>query len=206
MTPEALAALIQSRAKGHPGRFMVALAGPPASGKSTLADALAERLGPGAKVLPMDGFHFDNAVLQARGHLSRKGAPHTFDVAGLAQCLSRIRAGEEVAIPIFDRRLELARAAADVIESSDRIILAEGNYLLLDRPDWRAIAGLFDFKVLLRLDESVLISRLRDRWASFGKPDPEAWIAGNDLPNAWVVLTESIGADLVLDDTSDLKA
>lgn len=198
MTPEALADLVRSRARGHQGRFMIALAGPPASGKSTLAAALVAELGPGAKVVPMDGFHFDNAVLEARGHLSRKGAPHTFDVAGLAHCLSRIRAGEEVAIPIFDRQLELARAAADVIGPADRILVVEGNYLLLDRPDWRAVTGLFDFKILINVEDSVLISRLRDRWASFGKPDPEAWIAGNDLPNARVVLSESSGADLVL--------
>lgn len=198
MTPDALAELIRSRAKSHHGRFMVALAGPPASGKSTLAALLVASLGPGAKVLPMDGFHFDNAVLEARGHLSRKGAPHTFDVAGFAQCLSRIRTGEEVAIPIFDRHLELARAAGDVIDPSDRIILAEGNYLLLDRPEWHIVTGLFDLKLLIRVDEDVLVQRLRDRWASFGKPDPEAWIAGNDLPNARVVLAESNGADLVL--------
>lgn len=201
MNADALAELVRNRAQAHPGRFMLAVAGPPASGKSTLAAALAASLGAGAKVVPMDGFHLDNAVLDQRGHLSRKGAPHTFDVGGLTHCLTRIKAGEVVAIPVFDRDLELARAGADVIGPDDRVIVVEGNYLLLDQPDWRPLRDLFDLSLLIRVPEDILIARLRQRWADFGKPDPEAWIAGNDLPNARLVLAESRGADLELTET-----
>ena len=199
MTPQALADLIRAKAKGHAGRFMVAIAGPPASGKSTLAADLVAALGLGARVVPMDGFHFDDVILTARGHQSRKGAPHTFDVAGLAHTLTRIRAGEDVAIPVFDRSLELARAGADVVGPQDRIIVVEGNYLLLNRAPWIDLLPLFDFRVLVTAPEPLLVDRLTQRWQAYGKPDAAAWIAQNDLPNAQTVLTESAGADLVID-------
>jgi pantothenate kinase len=199
MTPAALAELIQRKAAGHPGRFLVALAGPPASGKTTLAARLAAILGAGARVVPMDGFHFDDAVLQARGHRARKGAPHTFDAAGFLHCLARIRAGEEVAIPVFDRSLELARAAADVVTAADRIILVEGNYLLLDRAPWTALHPLFDFRILITASEALLTQRLVARWQHYGRTDAEEWIRSNDLPNALTVIRESTGQDLLID-------
>lgn len=196
MTPQALAQSIAQKAAGHPGRFLVALAGPPASGKTTLAADLAGLLGLGARVVPMDGFHFDDAVLEVRGHRSRKGAPHTFDVAGFAHCLHRIRTGEEVAIPVFDRSLELARAGADVVGPNDRIILVEGNYLLLQRAPWSALHPLFHFRILVTASEALLTQRLIARWQHYGRTDAAAWIEQNDLPNARTVLAESGGEDL----------
>lgn len=199
MTPEALADLIRARAKGHAGRFMVAIAGPPASGKTTLAADLAAALGPGARVVPMDGFHYDDAVLTARGHRARKGAPHTFDVAGLAHCLSRIRDGQEVAIPVFDRSLELARAGAAVVEVADRILVVEGNYLLLNTAPWSALGPLFDLRILVTASEALLRKRLIARWQHYGRTDAADWIVSNDLPNARTVLDNSTGADLVIE-------
>ena len=199
MTPKDLAKLILGKAAGRPGRFIVAIAGPPACGKSTLAADLAREIGPGARVLAMDGFHFDDAILTARGHQSRKGAPHTFDVAGLAHCLGRIRAGEVVAIPVFDRSLELARAGAEVIETGDRIILVEGNYLLLNAAPWAALRDLFDFRILVRASEEVLTQRLVARWTHYGRTDAAEWIEFNDLPNARTVIRESGGEDLLIE-------
>ncbi len=199
MTPAALADLIRDKATGHAGRFIVAIAGPPASGKTTLARDLQRHLGAGARVVAMDGFHYDDAVLTAQGHLARKGAPHTFDVAGLRHCLERIRAGDTVAIPVFDRQLELSRAAADVVLPTDRIILVEGNYLLLDAEPWSGLAAMFDVRILLRASEAVLTARLLARWQHYGRADGPDRVRTNDLPNARTVLTQSTGADLVLD-------
>lgn len=196
-----LAKLIHDKASSHSGRFIVAIAGPPACGKSTLAADLAREIGPGARVVAMDGFHFDDAILTARGHQSRKGAPHTFDVAGLAHCLGRIRAGEVVAVPVFDRDLELARAGADVVQSDDRIILVEGNYLLLTAEPWAALRDLFDFRILVRASEEVLTQRLVDRWTHYGRADAAEWIQHNDLPNARTVILESSGEDLLIETT-----
>lgn len=199
MTPEGLANLIRARADG-PGRFIVALAGPPASGKSTLAESIAARLSPGARVVPMDGFHYDDRVLNARGLRARKGSPPTFDAAGFVHLIRRLRVEDEVAIPIFDRSMELARAAADIVGPQDRILIVEGNYLLLDQAPWTDLAPLFDLTVFLSVPEEELVRRLTARWAHHGKTPEEAlaWIAGNDLPNALTVLNDSRPADITL--------
>lgn len=197
MTPAGLANLIRTRADG-PGRFLVALAGPPASGKSTLAETLAQALQPGARVVPMDGFHYDDAVLIPRGLRPRKGAPETFDARGFLHLLRRLREEDEVAIPIFDRSMELSRAGADIVGPADRILIVEGNYLLLDECPWRDLAPLFDLTVFLDVPEAELVRRLADRWRHYGKSEAEAkaWIASNDLPNALTVLTRSRPADI----------
>jgi pantothenate kinase len=114
-----------------------AIAGAPGSGKSTLAEALVARLNAReagcAALLPMDGFHYDDLHLVPAGLRPRKGAPETFDVGGLRHTLLRLRARDEeaVAVPVFDRDIEIARAGARLIPRSVRIVVAEGNYLLL---------------------------------------------------------------------------
>ena len=199
MTPTGLAKLIRARADG-PGRFLVALAGPPASGKSTLAAALAGTLAPGARVVPMDGFHYDDAVLEARGLRARKGSPPSFDAMGFLHLLRRLREEDEVAIPIFDRSMELSRAGADVVGPQDRILIVEGNYLLLDEDPWHALAPLFDLTVFLDVPEAELVRRLTARWKRHGRDDRAArdWIESNDLPNALTVIARSSPAEITL--------
>jgi len=199
MTVEELAHLIRAKATG-PGRFIAALAGPPGAGKSTLAAALVQALGLGARAVPMDGFHYDDAVLAARGLRSRKGAPETFDAAGFIHLMRRLHAEDEVAIPIFDRAMELSRAAADVVTAADRLLVVEGNYLLLDESPWTDLAPLFDLTVWLDLPLAVLDRRLVDRWAHFGRDPVEAraWIDGNDMPNIHRVMRGSRQADVVI--------
>ena len=140
-------------------RLIVAIAGPPGAGKSTLADRLENALtarGLPASILPMDGFHMDNGVLEERGLLTRKGAPETFDVRGLLDLLRAVRTGVEVLAPVFDRDRELAIAAARAIAAGPQIILAEGNYLLLDDAPWNGLADLFDLTVMLAPPEEEL--------------------------------------------------
>jgi pantothenate kinase len=197
MTPQALAELTAARATG--ARLIVALAGPPGAGKSTLSAELT-RLLPGSRVVPMDGFHYDDAVLNARGLRSRKGAPETFDVEGLLVLMQRLRAGGEVAIPIFDRSLELSRAAADVVSDADRILIVEGNWLLLDEGRWPDLAPFFDLTVWIDVPEAELDRRLLARWAQHGKTPQQAraWIDGNDLPNIRRCIAGSRRADITL--------
>jgi pantothenate kinase len=197
MTPEALAAVIRQKSAGR-GRFIVALAGPPGAGKSTLSDGLLA-LVQDARVVPMDGFHYDDAVLNARGLRSRKGAPETFDVAGFVHLLGRLRAGGEVAIPVFDRSMELSRAAADVVTDADRVLIVEGNWLLLDEEPWRALGQFFDLSVMIDVSEAELDRRLMARWAHHGKTPAEAraWIDGNDMPNIRRMVQGSRRADFV---------
>lgn len=197
MKPDDLAQLIRSKARGQ-GRFITAIAGPPGSGKSTLADAVVAALGANARAVPMDGFHYDDTVLGQRGLQSRKGAPETFDVLGFIHLMQRLRAGGEVAIPVFDRQLELSRAAADVVTDADQFLVVEGNYLLLDHAPWTNLVPLFDLTVFADVPEAELDRRLLARWAYYGKTPAaaRAWIDGNDMPNIRRVLTQSRAADI----------
>jgi len=189
-------------------RALIALAGPPGAGKSTLADALVQRLNTTlpeapAVAVPMDGFHYDNLILDARGLRARKGAPETFDASGFHALLHRLRiATDDVAIPVFDRASDLSRASARMIEPRHRLLVVEGNYLLLDRPIWRDLRPLCDFTIMLRPSLEVIEERLVQRWLDHGYPREEAIAKarGNDLANAEVILAESGPADLTLQD------
>ncbi|MEM8571343.1 MAG: nucleoside/nucleotide kinase family protein [Pseudomonadota bacterium] len=189
---------------GSPGRRqIVAIAGPPGAGKSTAAELLRDAINdqrPGfAEILAMDGFHFDDAVLEARGHRPRKGAPHTFDIGGFLVMLKRLSAddGTEIAVPVFDREIEIARASAWIIRPAARVILAEGNYLLLDHPDWAPMRSLFDCTVFLDVPFDVLHSRLMARWVGLGLTGEGLTrkMEENDLPNVRLVLDESVAPD-----------
>ena len=191
---------------GNCDRCVVAIAGPPGAGKSTFTESLrtAICLSAGADccvVVPMDGFHYDDAVLEARGHRARKGAPFTFDVAGYHATLARIRQpGGTVAVPVFDRSLELSRAAARMVEPHHRIVLTEGNYLLLDERPWRELAPLFDVTVMIDAPDEVLERRLVERWLGYGL-DRQAAVArarSNDLENARRVRALSRPADFAI--------
>ena len=200
---EELAAAV---ARGGAGRSIVAVVGAPGSGKSTLAERLAAHVNgasPGsAAVLPMDGYHFDDRVLAARGLKARKGAPETFDVGGLLHMLGRLKRNEEdeIAIPVFDRALEIARAGAALIPRSVSRVIVEGNYLLLDRPPWRGLHAFFDITVAIAVPEDVLRQRLTERWQGYGLPprEIEAKVELNDLPNGRFVTASSVAADFIL--------
>jgi pantothenate kinase len=198
-----LKSVVQERGKAS--RSITAIAGPPGAGKSTLADQLAKALNadePGsAAVFPMDGYHYDDLVLVPRGLRPRKGAPETFDVAGFAHMLGRLRknADTEVAVPVFDRSIEIARAGARMIPQSVRHLIVEGNYILLDSGDWRLLHEHYDTTVLIDVPEEELRRRLTDRWKQL---DPNAFafkMEENDLPNGRLVRTGSITPEFVVE-------
>ncbi len=205
MTPglAPLARDILARAQGA-RRYIVAVAGAPGSGKSTFAGDLIAALeaeAPGASALmPMDGFHLDNAVLDQRGLRARKGAPETFDVDGLAVALDRVRAATgPVALPVFDRELDLARAGARIVGPDQPVIVLEGNYVLLRDPPWSDLAPLLDRTLFLPVAEDELARRLTARWLHYGLSPgaAEARALDNDIPNARLVAARSRAADVI---------
>ncbi|MEN8832054.1 MAG: nucleoside triphosphate hydrolase [Pacificibacter sp.] len=184
-------------------RHLVAIAGAPGSGKSTLADQLADALraaGQSVSVVPMDGFHLDNAILQARGMLHRKGAPETFDAAGFARMIDALTQRQDVVIPTFDRARDIAIAGARIVPADADVIVVEGNYLLFDDPAWSPLADLWSLSVRLDVPFDVLRARLVQRWLDNGY-DAEAAVQkaeGNDLANARRILDHALNADVVL--------
>lgn len=205
MTPDidTLTAMIRDKRIGD-RRLLVAIAGAPASGKSTLSERLHHHLGgdeAGAVVMPMDGYHFDDAILSARGLLPRKGAPETFDTGGFKRTLDAIRDDiDDVYVPVFDRNLELSRGSARCVSQSHRIVLIEGNYLLLNQSPWNQLAGLFDLTLFIDIPLPVLERRLVQRWLDHGHDEPSARqkASDNDIPNAHTVKKSSILADITI--------
>ena len=183
-------------------RALLGLCGPPGAGKSRLAAQLVERLGPEGVVVPLDGFHLHDDVLADLELLDRKGAPSTFDVAGYLSLLTRIRDGPDpVYAPAFDRQRELALAAAIPVIPAHRLVVTEGNYLLLDTPGWRDIRPLLDTCWYLELDDDLRRTRLVDRHVSHGRTRAEAiaWVERSDEANARSVAATRPAADRIIE-------
>jgi pantothenate kinase len=189
------------------GRFLLGITGPPAAGKSTLAGALAaavaELRGAGfAVVAPLDGFHLSNETLDRLGLRSVKGAPQTFDAAAFVAALRRVRAepAARVLWPDFDRAAEATVPEAIPIDPEARLVITEGNYLLLDQPEWRDARRLLDEVWYVDAPRDVLRRRLIARQIAGGrsKADAVRHVDESDLPNARLVAGTRQLADRVI--------
>ena len=193
-------------------RLIVFLAAPPAAGKSTLAAFLEtlSRQMPGlvpVQAVGMDGFHrrqedlLSHTTVRDGKEISLveiKGAPVTFDLSALRQHLERLRTQEVVLWPQYDRLLH--DPVPDAIRADGRIILVEGNYLLLALPGWNDLSALADDTVSLRADPEFLRRRLITRKIASGTaPDKAAaFVEFSDLANARLCLAYSKPAALQL--------
>jgi pantothenate kinase len=183
-------------------RVLVGIAGPPGAGKSTLSSKLASRLGSDAAILPMDGYHLDNATLEDRGLLPRKGAPQTFDSEGFVELVRTLRQQDSVSYPVFDRGKDQTVPNGGRIDGKTRIVLVEGNYLLLQTPPWSELKPLFDVTLYLDVPREVLRTRLVNRWREHGLSllQAEARADGNDMKNVETVHSCSGLADFFVKD------
>lgn len=180
----------------RPGRQLLGIAGPPGTGKSSLAQALVGAIGDSAvaQIVPMDGFHLANAELARRGLTHCKGAPDTFDAAGFVALLHRLRrAGpaETVMAPEFHRAMEEPVAGSIAVQPATRLVIVEGNYLLLPDGDWAAVGPLLDDTWYLDTDDTLRRTRLVERHRQFGRSAEaaRAWVDETDEPNARLIAT-----------------
>jgi pantothenate kinase len=186
----------------RPGRHVLGIAGGPGVGKSTLATALVARLGAGAAYLPMDGFHMKQAKLEALGTSADKGMPHTFEGAAFAEFLARAKAATgAIQAPAYSRQIEDVIDDAIDIPATARLLVAEGNYLLLSSSPWWAVRPLLDRAVFVEVSRELVEARLLKRHAEAGLFTEErnrAHIARVDLPNYDLVTRSKGQADVVI--------
>jgi pantothenate kinase len=189
-------------------RRVLGITGPPGAGKSTLAAAIVEGMGADAACLPMDGYHLAQAELVRLGRADRKGAPDTFDGVGFVALLRRLRDshGDVVYAPAFERAIEEPIAGAIPIPPDVPLVVAEGNYLLLDDSPWGDVRRLLDVAWFLEPDPDVRVARLIDRHVRFGRTPDEAraWVLRSDEANARLIEPTKARADLVIRTSSDL--
>lgn len=194
------------------GRAILGIAGTPGAGKTTLAELLVAEVarthGPDwVAHVPMDGYHLADVQLDRLGLRDRKGAPDTFDAGGYVALLRRIRSEGDswVYAPGFDRTLEQPIAAAMVVPPSARLIVSEGNYLLLETGVWPEARAAVDEVWFVDVDEEARVSRLVERHVRFGKAADaaRAWVATTDGPNADLIAPGLHRADRVVINGAD---
>lgn len=207
MTFERLLARAEELARDHPPRSLLGIVGAPGAGKSTLAThlaaALVTRLGAHAVgYVPMDGFHLANTELDRLGRRDRKGAPDTFDVLGYVALLRRLRDQHEEVVyaPRFHREIEEPVAGAIGIHRDVRLVVTEGNYLLVPTEPWASVRTLLDEVWFLDPPAGVRHERLIGRHEAYGKSadDARAWALGSDERNAELIAATRDRADLLL--------
>jgi pantothenate kinase len=180
---------VTARVRVADGPLLIGIAGPPATGKSTLAERLVadlESAGFAARYCPMDGFHLTNAQLDAAGLRAAKGRIDTFDAVGFAVAVARLKTGETFWWPRYSRHSHDPVPEGTQINGSEAAFVIEGNYLFTDRTPWRGACRNWDLRVFVDTPDETLRSRLIDRHKRSGrsKRDARDKIETTDMPNA----------------------
>lgn len=196
-----LVARARSLADAGP-RQLLGITGAPGAGKSTLAERIVAEVGPSARLVPMDGFHLAQSQLVRLGRADRKGAIDTFDANGYVSLLRRLRRLEPTSVyaPEFRREIEEPVAGAIEVPPSVRLVVTEGNYLLVPDFPWQEVRTLLHEVWFLDLDVELRQRRLTARHEAYGRSPEQAraWALGSDEANAARVTSTADRADLVI--------
>lgn len=156
------------------GRVLVYLAAPPGTGKTTLS-LLLEKLsqaGEGTEQVQsvgLDGFRYHadyiaSHTVERNGKkipmASMKDAPESFDVDRLRKKLQAVREAD-VRWPVYDRRRH--DVVEEVITVRKKIVLLEGNWLLLRDSGWQDIQTFADYTLFISAEPAELRERLIQR-------------------------------------------
>ena len=102
--------------------------------------------------------------------------------------------------PLFDRDLELSRGSADIVQKNNRIIIIEGNYLLLNYTPWNLLKKYIDIFVFLDVEKEILRERSQKRWKYYGLSKKEILKkVKNDMNSVEIVLQNSNKANIVIE-------
>jgi type I pantothenate kinase len=141
------------RAKRTP--FIIGVAGSVAVGKSTVARLLKEMLSrwpstPRVELVTTDGFLHNNAELERRNLMHRKGFPESYDRLALLKFVADIKSGvERVSAPVYSHlSYDIVPGAEVIIESPD-VVIVEGLNVLQPPVMGQevALSDYFDFKI-----------------------------------------------------------
>lgn len=203
-SPEITQAVDALRRRMVPGaRTILGIAGAPGSGKSTFAAWLQEQFSPGTSVVvPMDGFHLGNAVIEGTPLRQRKGAMDTFDAGGYLSLLRRLARRDEAVVyaPEFRRTLDEPVAASIAVPADVPLVITEGNYLLAGQEPWKEVRTQLDEVWFLETPPALRLQRLVDRHISFGmdREAAVAWANGPDEANARLIQATRPAADRII--------
>jgi len=186
-------------------QFWIGLAGAPGSGKSTLANLLITRLKEILVVIPLDGYHYYRSELGQMKNSSqaylRRGSPFTFNSQKFYSDLAKARKSRTGIFPSFDHHVKDPIENAIHLSTDHKIILVEGNYLLLNSEPWYSIRKLFDETWLLDIPIEVSNDRVAKRHVSTGMTEYQALerVRQNDDINAKLIAKESfLNADKII--------
>jgi pantothenate kinase len=189
------------------GRYFLGITGCPAAGKSMLAKNLTDEINfrteDGlAAVVPLDGFHLPNSILKENGLLNIKGAPETFDADSFVELINRLHEFPDRSImcPAYDRKIHDPVENSITIQPGNRLIIVEGNYLLLNVSPWNIIRTKMNEVWYIDTPLNTVKERLFYRHITGGssKKEAERKVESVDLPNAELVKKTLLFADKIV--------